>query len=224
MRIKVLFYVGIIASMFLCTSCFDVVEEIDMRDNGAGKIKLTVNLSKSKTKVASLMKLDKVDGIKVPSEKEIRTELAKVTDILTKTKGISNVKSSLDFTNYIGTLSCDFTDINALNTFTKTLSTQFKTKLSDYSVYSFNANTKTLSRSYKYNSEGKKELSKLSTDHQKSMQDAFFTYIYRFDSPIAKQQMPQAKLSANKKAVFLKVSVLDLVNGKVDLSNSISLN
>lgn len=221
---KTLFFMTMLCATFLLTSCFDVVEEIDLNTNGSGRIKATVNLSKSKTKVASLMKLDKIDGIKVPTQQEIHNEVNKVSAILKATKGISNVTTALDFTNFIGTISCDFTDINALNNFSNTLSKQFKTKISDYSSYSFNTKTKVFNRSYKYANEGKKELSKLKPENQKSLHDAYFTYIYRFQGTVAKQQNGHAKVAANKKAVMLKANVLDIVNGKVDLANTINLN
>ncbi|WP_241790595.1 hypothetical protein [Sphingobacterium rhinopitheci] len=206
------------------TSCFDIVEEIDLKSNGSGAIKVTVNLSKSRTKVSSLMKLDKVDGLKIPSERDIRSEISKITTTLKKTNGISNVHSSLDFTNYIAVVSCDFRNINALNTFVKTLSAQFKTSLSDYSIYSYDAKSKTLSRTYKYNSAGQKELNKLKPENQKSLQNAYFTYIYRFEHTVATQKNSLAKVSSNKKAVMLKANVLDIVNGKANLSNTITLN
>lgn len=221
---KVLFYICLFSMSFLFTGCFDIVEEIDLNANGSGKIKAIVNLSKSKTKVASLMKLDKIDGIKIPSEKDIRTEVTKVSTILKNTSGISNVKTSLDFTNFVGTISCDFSDINALNNFTKALSSQFKNKISDYSTYSYNIKTKTFNRTYKPGSEGKKELARLKPENQKSLQDAYFTYIYRFQGTVVNQKNAQAKIAGNKKAVMLKVNVLDLVNGKVDLANTITLN
>lgn len=221
---KYFFYLLLICSAALMMSCFDVVEEIDLKSNGSGKIKVTVNLSKSKTKVASLLKLDQVDGLKIPSERDIRSEVSQIGALLKKTNGISNVHSSLDFTNYIAVISCNFSTINALNNFVKTFSVQFKTTLSDYSIYSYDAKSKTLTREYKYNSAGQKELKRLNPENQKSLQNAYFTYIYRFDNTIINQKNPLAKVASSKKAVMLKANVLDIVNGKVNLSNTITLN
>lgn len=205
------------------TSCFDVVEDVNLKSNGSGSIKATVNLSKSKVKVASLMKLDKVDGVKVPSKSEIQTELNDVVKLLRQTPGISNVQHSLDFNNFIGTLSCDFTNVGALNAFTKTLSTHFKAKVSSYSSYSYDAKTKVFARSYTYSDEAKKGLAKLKPENQKSFSDAYFTSIYRFQDNVLKQDNKVGKISDNKKAVMMRVGVLDLVNGNISLSNQISL-
>lgn len=221
---NVLYLIFLLSTTFLMTSCFDIVEEIDLNRSGAGKIKLTLNFSKSKTKVASIMKLDKIDGIKVPSESQIRSEMNNISNILKNTKGISNVNSTLDFSNYIATLSCNFSDIEALNTFTKTLSANLKTEITAYSKYSYSDKTKIFARSSTYNADAKKLLGKLNPENQKSFQDAFYTSIYRFDSTISKQQNGQAKVAGSKKAVMLKANVIDILNGKINLSNTINLN
>ncbi|ERJ57573.1 hypothetical protein M472_02215 [Sphingobacterium paucimobilis HER1398] len=216
-------YLSMFVFAFSLTSCFDVVEDVSLKSNGSGSIKATVNLSKSKVKVASLMKLDKVDGMKVPSKGEIQNEVNDVVKLLRQTPGISNVQHSLDFNNFIGTLSCDFTNVTALNTFTKTLSTHFKAKVSSYSSYSYDAKTKIFARTSAYSDEAKKGLAKLKPENQKSFSDAFFTSIYRFEDNVLKQDNKMGKVSDNKKAVMMRVGVLDLVNGKVSLSNQISL-
>lgn len=210
-------------STFTLTSCFDIVEDVNLKSNGSGSIKATVNLSKSKTKVASLMKLDKVEGMKIPSQLEIQNEVNAVVRLLRQTPGISNVKHSLDFNNFIGTLSCDFTNVSALNSFTKTLSTHFKAKVSSYSSYSYDSKTKVFARSYTYSDEAKKGLTKLKPESQKSFSDAYFTSIYRFQDDVLKQDSKTGKIADNKKAVMMRVGVLDLVNGNVNLSNKISL-
>lgn len=205
------------------SSCFDFVEEVDMNRNGSGTIKATFNLSKSRTKVATLLKLDKVDGIKIPKETEIRQEMNDIFKLLRSTPGITNVKQTLDFNNYIATLSCDFTDITALNSFTKTLNTHFKTNISNYSSYNFDPKSKVFTRSYTYNAEAKKGLDKLKTESQKSFSDAYFTSIFRFQDNVAKQTSTLSKVAASNKAVMVKVSALDLAKGKVNLSNKITL-
>ncbi len=211
-------------SVFCLTSCFDVVEEINMKSNGSGSIQGTLNLSKSKTKVASLMKLDKIDGIQIPNQAEIRKEMAVIVNLLKNTPGISNVKQRLDFENYIAIISCDFQNVQALNAYTNTLSKHFKAKINSYSSYSYDAGTKTLKRNYKHSTEGKKEFEKLRPENRQSFGQAFYTSIYRFENLVAKQQNNLAKVSPNKKAVMLKVNIPDLINGKVDLTNTIVLN
>lgn len=222
-KYKVFLYLLFFITIFSLTGCFDVVEDINLKSNGSGSIKATFNLSKSKTKVASLMKLDKVDGMKIPSKTEVQNEVNTVVKLLKQTQGISNVQYTLDFNNFIATLSCDFTNVAALNSFTKTLSSHFKTKVSSYSSYSYDPKTKVFARSYTYSDEAKKGLSKLKPENQKSFGDAYFTSIYRFQDNVIKQDNKIGKVAGSKKAVMMKVGILDLVNGKANLSNKIAL-
>ncbi|WP_133228524.1 hypothetical protein [Sphingobacterium corticibacter] len=208
----------------LLSGCFDVVEEVTMHNNGAGTIKATMNLSKSKIKVASLMKLDKVDGIKIPKQADIRAEMATIVSILQKTPGISNVQHSLDFTNFIGTLSCNFTSVEALNTFTRTLSKQLDVDMNGYSSFTYQPKTGVFERKSNPNPEAKKKLESLSPESKKSFSDAYYSAIYRFDRPINSVSNSHAKISSNKKATMLKVPALQVIEGRVNLSNRIQLS
>ncbi len=215
-----LLVIGVFISMSL-SSCFDIVEEINMKSDGSGAIVGTLNMSKSRTKVSSLMKLDKIDGFKIPNQAEIRKQVTTLVQLLKNTKGISNVKYKLDFTNYIASISCDFQDVNALNAYTATLAKHFKTNLNTYSSYSYNSSNKTFVRSYKHNPEAKKEFDKLKPENQKSFDQAFYTSIYRFQQPVLKQSNASGKVSTNKQAVMIKVPIPTLINGKANLANTI---
>jgi len=220
--IKKIYFIAIMILLSISlSSCFDVVEEINMNSNGSGAIVGTLNMSKSRTKVSSLMKLDKIDGFKIPSQAEIRKEVATIVQLLKNTKGISNVNYKLDFTNYIASISCDFKDVNALNSYTETLAKHFKSKLNTYSNYSYNSSTRTFVRSYKHNTDAKKEFDKLKPENQKSFDQAFYTSIYRFQNPVLKQDNAMGKVSSNMKAVMIKVPIPTLINGKANLANTI---
>ncbi|EFK58632.1 hypothetical protein [Sphingobacterium spiritivorum] len=206
------------------TGCLDIVEEIDLKSNGSGSIQATLNLSKSKTKASSLMMLDQVNGIKIPSKSKIQTEINTIVKLLKQTPGISNVSSKVDFTNFIASIKCDFTDVKALNAFTTTLSNHFKVKVSGHTSYAFDSNKKAFTRNYKFSPEGKKEFGKLNAENQNAFKDAYYTSIYRFTDPVKNQENTSAKVSPNKKAVMLKTGIVNLINGQIDLSNRIQLN
>lgn len=205
------------------TGCFDIVEEVDLKSDGSGAIKATLNLSKSRTKAASLMKLDKIEGIKVPSQSEIRREMNTVVSLLEQTPGISNVRYTLDFSDFIASISCDFKDVRALNTFAQTLSKHLESNVSGYSSYTYDKSSKTFSRTYTHSTEAKKHFDKLSTESKRSFNDAFYTSIYRFQATIKSSSNRSAKISPNKKAVMLKFAVPELVHGKASLSNNITI-
>ncbi|MBD1434397.1 hypothetical protein H8B06_16310 [Sphingobacterium sp. DN00404] len=218
-------YMGVLLVIGCLTlsSCFDLVEQIDMDHKGAGTIKATLNLSKSRTKVASLMKMKQFNGIDIPSETTIKQEMAQVVRTLKSTSGISDVQYNLDFQNYIATLSCRFENVQALNDFSKTLSGQFKTQITSYNSYQYDRASQTFSRSYTYTPNLAKEFSKVPNDDRNLFADAYYTNIIRFDKNIQSQSHKNAKISANKQAVFLKVKATDLINGSTSLTNTITL-
>jgi len=211
------------AGCLLWSSCFDLVEEIDMNHKGAGTIKATLNLSKSRTKVASLLKMKQFNGIDIPSETTIRQEMEKTVRMLKSTQGISQVQYNLDFHNYIASLSCHFENVQALNEFSKTLSDQFKIQITSYNSYRYDPSSQTFKRTYSYTDGLAKEFNKISTQDQNLFNDAYYTNIMRFDKKVQSQSHQLAKISANKQAVLLKVKAIDLIKGKTNLTNTITL-
>jgi len=208
----------------LLTGCFDLLEDINIKNDGSGTIKATLNLSKSSTQVASLMKLKSVNGIKIPTSDDIKSETEAMIRILKSTKGISNVQYQLDFTNYIASVSCNFTSIDALNAFSKAVSTHFKSTLGENNNYSYNPHAGKFTRSYTYSPTIGKEYAKISQTDKKLFDEAYYTQIIRFEKTIKSQKHTQAKISSNSKAIFLKLKATELVNGNASLANTIILN
>ncbi|TCD29263.1 hypothetical protein EZ456_03620 [Pedobacter psychrodurus] len=208
----------------ILSSCFEVIEEIAMKNDGTGDVVLTINLSQSKTKVASVMLLDSVQGYKVPSKQKIQQELNEAVAYLRKSEGISNVKSTSDFNNYIATISFSFKDVSNINNITKNILAQQKIKATNTSSYSYNKATKTFSRKYQATGTAKTEFNKLKAKDKAVFNGATYTSIYRFESVVTSSTNPASNVSKSKKAVMLKSSIMDLINGKINVSNSIQLS
>ncbi|MGQ7854917.1 hypothetical protein ACUN24_11825 [Pedobacter sp. WC2501] len=208
----------------ILSSCFEVIEEISMKSDGTGDVVLTINLSQSKTKVASVMLLDSVQGYKVPSKQKIQQELSEAVAYLRKSEGISNVKSTSDFNNYIATISFSFKDVSNINNITKNILAQQKIKATNTSSYTYNKATKTFSRKYQAIGTAKTEFSKLKAKDKAVFNGATYTSIYRFESPVTSSANPSSNVSKSKKAVMLKSSIMDLINGKINVSNTIQLS
>lgn len=208
----------------ILSSCFQVVEEITLNNDGTGEVLLTINLSQSKTKVASVMLLDSVQGYKVPSRQKIQQELNEAVAYLRKTEGISNVKSTADFNNYIATISFSFKDVSNINNITKSILAKQKIKSANNSSYSYNKATKTFSRKYLAVANAKTEFNKLKSQDKAVFNGATYTSIYRFESPVTTTTNPASNISKSKKAVMLKSSIVDLINGKINVSNQIQLS
>lgn len=206
------------------SSCFEVIEEIAMKNDGTGDMVLTINLSQSKTKVASVMLLDSVQDYKVPSKQKIQQELNEAVAYLRKSEGISNVKSTSDFNNYIATISFSFKDVSNINNITKNILAQQKIKATNTSSYTYNKATKTFSRKYQAIGSAKTEFNKLKAKDKAIFNGATYTSIYRFETVVTSSTNPASNVSKSKKAVMLKSSIMDLINGKINVSNSIQLS
>lgn len=210
--------------ILLCfSSCFQVIEEINLTKAGSGTVNLTLNLSASKTKVASVMLMDSIQGYKVPSKQRILKELDEVLAYLKKSPGISNVQKKVDFENYIVTVSFAFKDIANINNVNQDVLKKLKVKGISSSSYAYNAKNQIFQRSYQHAKDAVVQYNKLKPEVKKIFKDATYTSIYRFEQNIASSNNPLTKISKSGKAIMLNTGVLGLINGKTDLSNSITL-
>ncbi|MBC3845815.1 hypothetical protein H8K90_05460 [Winogradskyella echinorum] len=214
-------------SLTLFTSCFEVLEEISLNADGSGKMLVTFNLSKSKSKIASIMLLDSVNGHKVPSKEDIGKALKEAKNHLKTINGITNINTTTDYDNYIFTISCDFTSIDNLDSVFKDLiSKHNKKSKTNFSTsnFSFNSSINSFKRSFSYDNSIKRNFNKLNSEDRKIFEGANYTSIYRFKNDVKEVSNTNAKISPNKKAVFLKVDVMSLILGKKSISNTIKLS
>lgn len=217
-------YFLLILILGVFSSCFQIIEEINVANDGSGTVKLTVNLSASKTKVASLMLLDSVNGYKVPSKQTIQKEMDEAVAYLKSSPGITNVKKTLDFENYIATVSFAFKNISNINNVNQNVLKKMKIKAINNSSYSFNPGTGIFQRRYTHTKEALIEYNKLKPEVKNVFKEANYTSIYRFEKPVNASVNPLAKISKTKKAVMLNVGIMGLINGKANISNQITLS
>ncbi|MCE2681733.1 MAG: hypothetical protein LW704_02040 [Cryomorphaceae bacterium] len=106
--------------LLFCTaflnSCIELVDDIKINNDGSGTLKYTINLSSSKVKVTSILALDSINGIRVPSISELNNRISEFQKKLDAKSGISNVTVESDFENFVFKLRCDFTSVTALQT------------------------------------------------------------------------------------------------------------
>ncbi|AUP77367.1 hypothetical protein [Flavivirga eckloniae] len=213
------FFLGL---FILCTSCFEIIEEVSFNKDGSGHVTLTMNLSRSKTKLNSIMLLDSVNNHKVPSKTEIKNKIAEVIQKVKRVKGISNVENSSNFDEYIFTVSCDFTNVEALNTVISNFSAKKDAAIiKQHQHFSFNKTQNTFTRNYHYDLA--REFKKTNMEDRKVLENATMTTIYRFESPIVSSKNPIAKISGSKKAIMLRVSAQDVIKNKSSIKNQIKL-
>ena len=219
-KIKISFF--LITILFSLSSCFQFIEEITLNATGSGTMKLTLNMSQSKAKLASIMLLDSVNNRKVPSQKDIQNYMAESVDFLKKAGGITNVKKSSDFTNYILSLSFDFTDVSKINGLSKKMMAKQKTQVPLYS-YTYNKSTQVFSRNYQPSTKLKTEFNRLPAKDKTIFNTATFVSIQRFSKNIVSNQNQTVKVSGSGKAAMQQVKAMDLINGKANLKNTIQL-
>lgn len=215
--------VGFFVLITIFSSCFQVIEEINLKSDGTGQAQITLNLSQSKAKIASILLLDSINGYRVPSEKDISRFMNETVDFLSKKEGISNITKSVDLKNYILSVKFNFNDVSNLNNLTQQLLKEQKIKSVNISSYTYEKKSNIFKRNYQYVSDAKKEYNKLKTEDKAIFKTATFTSIYRFDRTIASTSNPLCKQSPSGKAIMLNTPVMELINGQSNISNTIQL-
>jgi hypothetical protein len=213
--------------LFFCalslSSCIELIDDIKINNDGSGTLKYTVNLSSSKVKVTSILALDSVNGIRVPSISELNERIADFQKKLDTKPGISNVTVESDFENFVFKLRCDFTSVTALQTAIKEV---VRDELRDKNVPELDA--------IWLNWDGQKlvrsipEISvKKTTEFQQEdivlLKQGTYTSITRFERPVDHYDNPSAQISANKMNVMIKTNPHALSQNTSLLDNIIYL-
>ena len=206
------------------SSCFQIVEDITVHEDGSGQVTLTANLSQSRTKLASVMLLDSVNGYKIPSQADIRSGLATLTKALSAISGISQVSHQVNFDTYVAVVKFSFDDVSNLNEVMNKAFSEMKIPVDGRNAYRYDRQQQLFSRQYSHVSQAKAEYDRLKPADQAVFKDAIYTSIYRFSRPVERVANPAAKVAASRRAVMLQTPVLALIDGSQSLSNRIQLS
>jgi hypothetical protein len=218
---KKIYFLPLLCFTFLFQSCFEVIEEVKMKDDGSGHFNFVINFSQSKTKINSVLKMQKINGYTIPSKEEIKKEANKLEELAQNTTGISNVKTNIDLTNYIFVVDLDFQKITYLNAVFLKLKKSKKIDPSittDYFTYS----EKKFIRSQKVPI--KALYDKLEKADKEVFETAKYTSVYKFDSTIKSFSNKKATSSKSRKAIKLNSSIINVINGNEKIENTIILN
>jgi len=221
--VKIIKYFFLFCIFLSLTSCFDIIDKINLKADGSGEYAVILNASKSKTRLQSISKMETINGKKVPKKSEIENKVNQASNVFKSVPGISNVKTSLDFDNFIIKLSCNFKKIENINTGLEQLKAKnIIGKTVPTQLYKQNVAEKTFIRnkigSYK------NEYDKLSKADKEVFSDATYTSILQFENVIKSQTNNSYTVSPNKKAIKLNGNILDFILQKQQIQNSISLN
>ncbi|KAA0126011.1 hypothetical protein FY557_19600 [Chryseobacterium sp. SN22] len=213
-------HVLLLLPLLLLTSCFDILEKVNVKADGSGEYTVILNASKSKTRLASISKMETINGKKVPKRPEIEAKINEAARIFKATPGLSNVKTSMDFDNYIIKLSCNFKRIENINAGLEQLKAKnIIGKMVPTQIYSQNMAGKSFTRN-KINT-FRSDYDKMSKADKEIFNDARYISVLQFESSVKSQTNNAYSLSPNRKAVKLEAPVLDLILQKKPLQNTI---
>lgn len=215
-------YIILFSCLLLFQSCFEIVETVFLNTDGSGNFQLVLNLSKSKTKLNSIIKMKTINGHDVPSKEEIKEKIASIEKTAAKTPGISNVKATVDFNNYIATINFNFTQVNRINDVVKNVYIKEggKGKVPE-KIYDYTPGSKTFKRLNPYSF--KDEYKKLSNADKEIFATANYTAIFKFETSVTGASNKDTKIAPSKKATMLKLNALDVATEKKSIENKITL-
>jgi hypothetical protein len=158
--------------------------------------------------------LEEVDGTKIPNEAEITQKLLDFKRTVSKIEGISNAKTTTNFDDYIFTITLDYKDLNALNLAMNRINKQKN------QVHFVSNKTNTFERRASYPIP-----EKLANDPKRKadLEQANIISIYAFDTEIASVNNANSKISKNKKIVFLKHNIYNVLKKPTLMNNTIQL-
>lgn len=215
-------YLVLFTILITFQSCFEIIEQVFLKADGSGDFQLVLNMSKSKTRLNSIIKMKTVNGHDVPSKEEIKNKIADIEKTLGKTAGISNVKSSTDFDNFIISINCNFNKVTQINNAVKNiyLKENPKGKASE-KIYDYEPGSNVFTRLNLFSF--KDEYKKLSNADKEVFTTANYTSIFKFENIVAAASNKETKISPSKKAVMLKLNALDIITEKRSVENKITL-
>jgi hypothetical protein len=219
---KITAYLLLFSCLIVFQSCFEIIEQVFLKADGSGNFQLVVNLSRSKTRLNSIIKMKTINGHDVPSTYEIKNKITEIERTVAKTPGISAVKTTVDFDNYIATLNCTFTKVAQLNAAVKNVYDKENGKIKGVEkTYDYDAATNIFTRLNKFSLA--EDYKKMSNADKEVFATANYTTIYKFDNSVATASNKETKIASGKKAVMLKLNALDIITNKKTVENKINL-
>jgi hypothetical protein len=193
----------LLAGCLCLTGCFELIEEVSYSDAEAGTYLLTLNCSKSKSRLKALIKLDTFMNMNIPSEGEVRRHFQLAHDAVSKVPGITAADYTIDDENFIFTFSFKFDKTESMNKAINNaaMAVTNKSVLPYYNVFSYHNDT--FVRRKTPNDSAAQQI-KNSQQHLKLITGSKVTSIYRFQKQVLKSSNTKAAISKNKKAVMLQ--------------------
>ena len=209
--------------LLFMSSCIEIIDDVQVNNDGSGTFKYTINLSASKVKINSILALDSLEGQKVPSRSEITDRISSFSKKLSAKSGISNVSVDVNMTDYIFKLQCDFSSILALQNAIKEI---VKEESKDQQIKELDHNWMVWDGSKLVRSIPDitvEQTKKLKSEDIDLLKQGNYTSITRFERAVDRFENENAVLSKNKMAVMIKTNPYLLSQNYNLLENTIYL-
>lgn len=213
-----------VISIFFFSSCFEIIEEVNLNNDGSGSFCLTINMSQSKMDINAMLLLDSINGRPIPKVDDMKKLLIDMEATLQKDSGLSNIKVSKNWDDYIFSISGNFNDIKALNEAIRT--TYSLIKKPDASTVAMKDNFSFSQKIFKrlYHLDLVSDYQSLPEKDKLVFKNAKYTSVYRFKSPVSACSNPGALKSKSGTSVMLKANISDILSNSKSIANSITLN
>jgi hypothetical protein len=211
-------------SLFLLSSCIEIIDDVSLNTDGSGTLKYTINLSESKVKINSVLALDSIDGRRVPSIDEIKSRVNRFKEVLSSKSGISNVSIEANYTDYFFRLTCDFASLSQLQA---ALSETIKQESEEKNLTELDHKWLSWDGSRFVRSVPDFTLNRtkqLSAEDLEKLKEGSYTCISRFARVVERFDNSSAVLSKNKMAVMVKTNAYSLTQNPTLLENTIYLS
>ena len=220
--LKIQRLIPLVFAVLILQSCFEIREEVDLRADGSGRFSFTLNMSESKAKVASYMRLGTFKGQEVPTQADIEAEVAFLKKTLAGCKGISEVRTYSNFEDYIFSVSGQFADARSLSEAMDRVGAAMH-QFSDPGVQlrNFGITAHSFRRYFDYPVD-LMDYSNLTTLERYMLEQARVVSVYRFQQPIREYSNQEAQLAPNRRAIKLEVTLGALMQGAGTMANSIA--
>lgn len=202
--------------VFLLTSCVELIDDIQLNNDGSGKFKYTINLSQSKTNVSSILLLDSIDGRKNIKLPEIKQKIKDLKKTLSEQEGISNIIITENYVDYIIKFECDFKSLDNLKkAFENSLQENNKVNTDDWVTFKSNSFYRTIPE---YTIGFLKEFY---LNYNEKLKNGSYTSIVRFQNEVSSFTNKLSTKSKSGKAILTKVTPSELIENPYILDNNI---
>lgn len=207
--------------LFIFSSCVEIIDDLLVRKDGSGTLKLTVNLSSSKLKINSALALDSLNGVRVPKLSEIDQKFAFYAEKLREKEGIKLVTTRLNSSDFIYGVTVEFSDVEKLESALKEVLSDVNSNWVNFNFNWISWENGVLSRNNIQVPDS--QVKKLKKEEVEDLKKGTYTSITRFQSPIEKYSNELAKVSENKLNIMIKSSAYSIIENTQLLKNTIKV-